>query len=93
MNQYTIKSFADLLVKSTQFKKLKTKEKKLLLLDRCNWYVSAIVRDNIKNDNPYGSYANLSSKVLKKYLGDRNYKDIELCLKGLGIIIKMTNIQ
>ena len=88
MNQYTIKSFADLLVKSTQFKKLKTKEKKLLLLDRCNWYVSAIVRDNIKNDNPYGSYANLSSKILKKYLGDRNYKDIELCLKGLGIIIK-----
>ena len=88
MNQYTIKSFADLLVKSTQFKKLKTKEKKLLLLDRCNWYVSAIIRDNIKKDYPYGTYSNLSSKILKKYLGDRNYKDIELCLKGLGIIIK-----
>ncbi len=87
MNQYTIKGFADLLVTSTQFSKLKRREQKLLLLDRCNWFISAIVKDNIKTDKTYGTYVNLNSQILKKYLGDRAYKDIEQCLKGLGIII------
>lgn len=86
MNQYTIKGFADLLVTSTQFKKLKTREKRLLLLDKCNWFISNIIRDNIKTDKTYGTYVNLNSQILKKYLGDRAYKDIEQCLKGLGII-------
>jgi len=88
MNQYTIKGFADLLVTSTQFKKLKTREKRLLLLDRCNWFISNIVKDNIKTDKSYGTYVNLNSQILKKYIGDREYKDIILCLIGLGIIIE-----
>ena len=88
MKQYTINGFADLLVSSSQFKKLKTREKKLLLLDRCNWYISSIVKQNIQEDKPYGSYVNLNSQLLKKYLGDRIYKDIQLCLVGLGIIIE-----
>lgn len=87
MNQYTIKGFADILVTSSQYQKLKTREQKLLLLDRCNWFISAIIRDNIKTDKTYGTYVNLNSQILKRYLGDRAYKDIELCLKGLGTII------
>jgi len=87
MNQYTIKGFADILVTSTQYQKLKTREQKLLLLDRCNWFISAIVKDNIKTDKTYGTYVNLNSQILKRYLGDRAYKDIEQCLNGLGIII------
>ena len=87
MNQYTIEGFADILVASTQYQKLKTREQKLLLLDRCNWFISAIIRDNIKTDKTYGTYVNLNSQLLKRYLGDRAYKDIEQCLKGLGIII------
>ena len=87
MNQYTIKGFADILVTSSQYQKLKTREQKLLLLDRCNWFISAIVRDNIKTDKTYGTYVNLNSQILKRYLGDRAYKDIEQCLKGLGVII------
>lgn len=87
MNQYTIEGFADILVTSTQYQKLKTREQKLLLLDRCNWFISAIVRDNIKTDKTYCTYVNLNSQILKRYLGDRAYKDIEQCLKGLGVII------
>jgi hypothetical protein len=37
MKQYTFKGFADILVTSTQFNNKKTRDKKLLLLDRCNW--------------------------------------------------------
>jgi len=88
MKHYTINGFDDLLVGSTQFKRLVTRQKKLLLLDRCNWYISSIVKQNIQEDNPYGSYVNLNSQRLKKYLGDRNYKEIQLCLIGLGIIIE-----
>ena len=47
MKQYTIRGFDDLLVNSTQFRKLKTREKKLLLFDRCNWYISSIINHNI----------------------------------------------
>jgi len=65
----------------------KNKRKRLLLLDRCNWFISVIVKDNIKKNEPYGTYVNLLSQILKKYLQDREYKDIELCLIGLGIII------
>ena len=44
MKQYTIKGFADLLITSTQFNNQKTRDKKLLLLDRCNWLISSIIR-------------------------------------------------
>jgi len=91
MNQYTIKSFADILVTSTQFNKLKTREKQLLLFDRCNWFISSIIKLNIKLNEPYGKYVNLNSQILKKYLGDRTYKDIQMCLIGLGIIVKNPN--
>lgn len=88
MNQYSIKGFANILVTSTQFKNLKTREKKLLLLDRCNWFISTIIKANIKLNEPNGKYVNLQSQILKKYLGDRTYKDIQMCLIGLGIIIE-----
>jgi len=68
MNQYTIKGFADLLVTSTQFQKLKTREQKLLLLDRCNWFISVIVKDNIKKNEPYGTFVNLLSQIIKNTL-------------------------
>ena len=87
MGQYTIKSFADLLVSSTQYKGLKTKEKRLLLLDRCNWFISDIVRQNIFQDKPYDTFVNISSQSLKRYLGNRNYKDIQSCLVGLSIVV------
>lgn len=88
MNQYSIKGFPDLLTTSTQFNKLKTREKKLLLLDRCNWFISSIIKEHLKLDFPYGTYVNLHSQILKKYLGDRTYKDVQMCLIGLGIIIE-----
>jgi hypothetical protein len=68
MKQYTIKGFADLLVSSTQYKGLITKEKRLLLLDRCNWFISDIVRQNIFQDKPYETFVNISSQSLKRYL-------------------------
>ena len=88
MNQYSIRGFPDLLITSTQFNKLKTREKKLLLLDRCNWFISSIIKEHIKLNIPYGRYVNLHSQILKKYLGDRTYKDVQMCLIGLGIIIE-----
>ena len=85
---YTINGFSELLKTSFQFKEQSTEEKKLLLLDRCNWFISSIVRDNLSKNEPYGSYVNLHSEILKKYLTNREYTNIEKCLIGLGVIWK-----
>ena len=66
MKQYTFKGFADILVTSTQFNNQKTRDKKLLLLDRCNWLISSIIKLHIKLNEPYGKYLNLQSQILKK---------------------------
>ena len=71
MKQYTFKGFADILVTSTQFNNQKTRDKKLLLLDRCNWLISSIIKLHIKLNEPYGKYLNLQSQILKKYIGYR----------------------
>lgn len=83
----TINNFFDLLITSTQFKSKKTESKRLLLLDRCNWLITSIVNVNLYRNQNIQEYVNLHSGYLKRYLTNRNYKDIERCLIGLGIII------
>lgn len=58
----------------------------MLLLDRYNWFISALVKDNIKTDKSCGTRVNLLSQIIKKHLGVGEYIDVELCLRGLGII-------
>lgn len=60
----------------------------MLLLDRCNWFISAIIKSTLKLNEPFDNYVNLQSQILKKYLGNRSYKDIIMCLIGVGIIIE-----
>lgn len=83
---YTINGFFQLLTTSSQYKQQSTEAKKLLLLDRCNWFITAIVSLNLNRNQPIEEYVNLHSSHLKRYLTTRNYKDIENCLFGLGII-------
>ena len=85
---YTINGFSELLTTSSQYKKESTKGKKLLLLDRCNWLITRIISINLHNNEPIENYVNLHSNHLKRFLTNRNYKDIQDCLFGLGIIQK-----
>ena len=85
---YTINGFSELLTKSSQYKKQLTEGKKLLLLDRCNWLITRIISINLHNNEPIENYVNLHSNHLKRFLTNRNYKDIQDCLYGLGIIQK-----
>ncbi|NVJ89708.1 MAG: hypothetical protein HWD82_09770 [Flavobacteriaceae bacterium] len=83
---YTINHFSELLSNSYQYNNQSTESKRLLLLDRCNWLITAIVSVNLNRNEPIEEYVNLHSSILKKYLTNRNYKDIINCLYGLGII-------
>lgn len=85
---YTINGFSELLTTSSQYKKESTEGKKLLLLDRCNWLITRIISINLHNNEPIENYVNLHSSHLKRFLTNRNYKDIQNCLFGLGIIQK-----
>ena len=85
---YTINGFSELLTTSSQYKKQLTEGKKLLLLDRCNWLITRIISINLHNNEPIENYVNLHSNHLKRFLTNRNYKDIQDCLYGLGIIQK-----
>ncbi|WP_296636241.1 hypothetical protein [Polaribacter sp.] len=83
---YTINGFFELLTTSSQYKRQSTEEKKLLLFDRCNWFITSVACINIQREQPYEEFVNLHSSFLKRYLTNRNYKDIENCLLGLGIL-------
>ena len=83
---YTINGFSSLLTTSPLYQEQETEEKKLLLLDRCNWLITRIAIINIYRNEPVYNYVNLHSVYLKKYLTNWNYKDIENCLIDLGII-------
>ena len=83
---YTINGFSELLTTPSQYNNQSTENKRLLLLDRCNWFITAIVSLNLNRNQPIEEYVNLHSSYLKRYLTTRNYKDIENCLFGLGII-------
>jgi len=85
---YTINGFSELLTTSSQYKKESTKGKKLLLLDRCNWLITRIISINLHYNEPIENYVNLHSSHLKRFLTNRNYKGIQDCLYGLGIIQK-----
>ena len=85
---YTINGFSELLTTSSQYKKESTEGKKLLLLDRCNWLITRIISINLHYNEPIEKYVNLHSSHLKRFLTNRNYKGIQDCLYGLGIIQK-----
>ena len=85
---YTINGFSSLLATFPLFQEQETQEKKLLLLDRCNWLITRIAIINIFRNEPVYNYVNLHSVYLKKYLTGRNYIYIENCLIDLGIIQK-----
>ena len=85
---FTINGFSELLTTSSQYKKQLSKEKKLLLLDRCNWLITKVISYNLFRDESAEDYVNLHSKYLKRYLTDRNYKDIQNCLTDLDVIRK-----
>ena len=57
-------------------------------MDRCNWLITRIISINLHNNEPIENYVNLHSSHLKRFLTNRNYKDIQDCLYGLGIIQK-----
>jgi hypothetical protein len=88
MDQYTVKGFKGLLEDSLGDASSDSIDDRLVLLDRCNWYVSYIYITNLTQKQSLKSFANTNSRTLKKYLGDRVYKTIQKCLIDLKMIFE-----
>ena len=85
MKQFTIKQLFHLLETDESFKTISKTDNKRLYLDKCNWFISAILRSNTQIEDER-LLQNINSKTLKTILGDRYYKDIIKSLQNLDLI-------
>ena len=88
---YTINGFSSLLTTSPKYQEQETEEKKLLLLDRCNWLITRIAIINIFRNEPVYNYVNLHSVYLKKYLSKILHKIYVYLI--INIIIVPKNVD
>jgi hypothetical protein len=62
------------------------------LYDKCNWFITCLLKRTTLNDKrkekPNNYFTNISSNVLKEYLGTRDYKDVIELLIEKDIINK-----
>jgi hypothetical protein len=90
MEQFTIRGFKDILENSSEYKSIESADYRLVLLDRCNWYISFILKTIEAKNKPLNHFVNINSNTLKNYLGNRVYKSIQKCLIDLSIIYEKT---
>lgn len=74
MELFSIKNLKDYLLKSG-FIKEPISQSDLLFIDKCNWFLGAIIRKNYAFDSSFENYVNINSKTLKRILGN-NYKKL-----------------
>ena len=91
MELKTIRGLREEVEKSTCYKSKKRDSDKLLLLDKCNWLMSTIVnlvfREKVDGEEAMFKFQNISSQILKTYLGNSFYKDILKLLNETNYIV------
>ena len=76
MNLYTLKGLPELLSNTSLFKSKRRRNDKLILLDKCNWFIHRILSNTYgKNEDNVGYkyWVNIHSQELKKFLGTKFY--------------------
>ena len=58
---------------------------KRLFIDKCNWFITHIIKSQIKSEKGLGELVNIHSKILKEILGNR-YNNIVEALVGIEIV-------
>lgn len=87
MEIYSLKNIERDLLSSNLIKNLKSDKQKQLYLDKHNYVLNLIIRNNISfNREPY-YFTNINSITFKKTIGDRYYRKILDNLKSLNFII------
>ncbi|MAJ38388.1 MAG: hypothetical protein CMC19_10885 [Flavobacteriaceae bacterium] len=76
MNLYTLKGLPELLLNTSLFRGKRRRNDKLILLDKCNWFIHRILTNTYgKNEDNVGYkyWVNIHSEELKKFLGTKSY--------------------
>lgn len=85
MKLFSIKNLDDHLLRSG-FIREPISQNDLLFIDKCNWFLGAIIRKNYAVDSSFGNYVNINSKTLKRILGNDYKKQIIPALLKLKLI-------
>ena len=76
MNLYTLKGLPELLINTSLFRSKRRRNDKLILLDKCNWFIHRILSNTYgknEDDAGYKYWVNIHSEELKKFLGTKFY--------------------
>ena len=85
MKLYTIRNLESLLQKHQNYSSIVSKHYKRLFIDKCNWFITHIIKSQIKSEKGLGELVNIHSKILKEILGNR-YNNIVEALVGIEIV-------
>jgi hypothetical protein len=85
MELLSIKGFPRILAKTEELKSIGRRDNKLLLLDKCNWFITQIAKKSYAIDKEFNEYVNINSNTFKEVLG-RDYKSIQELMFKLGLV-------
>ena len=85
MELLSIKGFPSILAKTEELKSIRRRDNKLLLLDKCNWFITQIAKKSYAIDREFDDYVNINSSTFKDVLG-RDYKSIQELMFKLGLV-------
>ena len=82
---YTIRNLESLLQKHQNYSSIVSMHHKRLFIDKCNWFITHIIKSQIKIEKGLGELVNIHSKVLQTNLGNR-YNSIVDALADIEIV-------
>ena len=85
MVRFSIRGLKSLLETHSTYSSIVSSHSKRLFYDKCNWFVSHIIREQLRSEKGLGELVNIPSKTLKKRLGNK-YGDVVKVLLDLKIV-------
>lgn len=85
MKLYSIRNLESLLLKHRNYSSIISKHHRELFIDKCNWLITEIIRNQISSEKGLGELVNIHSKVLQSFLGNR-YNSIVEALVEVDIV-------
>ena len=85
MVRLSIRGLESLLETHSTFNSIVSSHNKRLFYDKCNWFISHIIREQLRSEKGLGQLVNVPSRALKKHLGNK-YGDVVKALVDLKIV-------
>lgn len=90
MVRFSIQGLESLLETHSTYSSIVNSHSKRLFYDKCNWFISHIIREQLRSEKGLGQLVNIPSRALKKHLGNK-YSDVVKVLVDLKIVYQNDN--